>query len=56
MWDESARAAFTDLLPSGHEFPDPNAERWFGLVEDPAVSMLLLVEEDGELVGAQRVR
>jgi GNAT superfamily N-acetyltransferase len=50
MWDESARAAFTALLPPGHEFPEPNAERWFALIEDPAVSMLL-AEEDGELLG-----
>ena len=50
MWDESARAAFTDLLPPGHEFPEPDPERWHGLIEDPAVSMLM-AEEDGELLG-----
>ena len=50
MWDESARAAFTELLPPGHEFPEPDAERWYALMDDPAVSMLL-AEEDGELVG-----
>jgi GNAT superfamily N-acetyltransferase len=50
MWDESARAAFTELLPPGHGFPVPDAERWFALIEDPAVSMLL-AEEDGELLG-----
>jgi ribosomal protein S18 acetylase RimI-like enzyme len=50
VWDESARAAFTELLPQGHEFPEPDAERWFALIEDPAVWMLL-AEEDGELLG-----
>lgn len=50
MWDESARAAFTDLLPAGHPFPHPDAERWYALIEDPAVSMLM-VEEAGELLG-----
>ena len=50
MWDESARAAFTELLPPGHEFPEPDAERWYSLIEDPGVSMLL-AEEDGELLG-----
>jgi GNAT superfamily N-acetyltransferase len=50
VWDESARAGFTDLLPAGHEFPEPDPERWYALIEDPAVSMLM-VEEDGELLG-----
>jgi GNAT superfamily N-acetyltransferase len=50
MWDESARAAFTELLPPGHAFPEPDADRWFALFEDPAVSMLL-AEDDGELLG-----
>jgi GNAT superfamily N-acetyltransferase len=50
MWDESARAAFTELLPPGHAFPEPDADRWFALIEDPAVSMLL-AEDDGELLG-----
>ena len=49
MWDESARAGFTELLPPDHEFPRPEAERWYELFEDPAVSMLL-AEEDGELL------
>jgi GNAT superfamily N-acetyltransferase len=47
---ESARAAFTDLLPPGHEFPQPDSQRWLARLEDPAVSSLL-VEEDGELLG-----
>ena len=50
MWDESARAAFTDLLPAGHEFPEPDPERWYALIEAGAVSMLM-AEEDGELLG-----
>jgi GNAT superfamily N-acetyltransferase len=50
VWDESARAAFTELLPPGHEFPEPDAQRWYALIEDPAVSMLL-AEEEGELLG-----
>ena len=50
MWDESARAGFTDLLPAGHEFPKPDAERWYALLEDPALSMLM-VEDDGRLLG-----
>jgi GNAT superfamily N-acetyltransferase len=51
MWDESARAAFTELLPPDHELPPIDAERWFTLIEDPAVSMLL-VEDDGEILGS----
>jgi RimJ/RimL family protein N-acetyltransferase len=50
MWDESARAAFTALLPPGHEFPEVNAERWQSMIEDPGVSMLM-AEDDGELLG-----
>ena len=50
MWDESARAGFAHLLPPGHQFPEVEAERWFALLEDPAVS-LVLVEEDGEPLG-----
>ena len=48
MWDEPARVAFTDLLPEGHPFPEPDPERWYSLLDDPAVSMLM-AEEDGEL-------
>ena len=50
MWDESARAAFTELLPPGHVFPEPDAERWHALTGDPSVS-LLMVDDGGELVG-----
>ena len=48
--DKSARAAFTELLPPAHEFPETDAERSFALIDDPAVSMLL-AEEDGDLLG-----
>jgi GNAT superfamily N-acetyltransferase len=51
MWDESARAAFTELLPPEHEFPRISAERWHALIEDPAVSMLL-VEDVGEILAS----
>jgi len=50
VWDESARAAFAELLPPGHEFPEIDAARWYALLEGPSVSMLL-AEEDGELLG-----
>ena len=49
MWVDSARAAFTGLLPPGHEFPEPDPERWYTLLEDPAV-LMLIAEEQGELV------
>jgi GNAT superfamily N-acetyltransferase len=51
MWDESARAAFTELLPDGHEFPPVDPERWSALIKDGSVSMLL-AEEDGEILGS----
>jgi GNAT superfamily N-acetyltransferase len=51
VWDESARAGFSELLPPGHEFPELNAERWYELIDDPGVAMLLAEEEDGELLG-----
>jgi GNAT superfamily N-acetyltransferase len=51
MWDESARAAFTELLPEGHRFPEVNAELWFALIEDPQVSLLLVEGQDGEIIG-----
>ena len=50
MWDESARAGFTDLLPAGHAFPDVDAERWQATLADPGVTMLLAEEQD-ELLG-----
>ena len=50
MWVDSARAAFAELLPPQHEFPEPDPERWYTLIEDPAVVMLL-AEDEGDIVG-----
>jgi ribosomal protein S18 acetylase RimI-like enzyme len=50
VWEESARAGFAGLLPPGHEFPEPDPERWHALLDDPGLSVLL-AEEGGELVG-----
>jgi GNAT superfamily N-acetyltransferase len=50
VWDESARAGFTELLPPGHEFPKIDPQRWQATLADPAVTMLL-AEDDGELAG-----
>ena len=50
LWDDSARAAFTPLLPEGHVFPSPDPDRWHRLHANPAVTMLL-AEDDGELLG-----
>jgi GNAT superfamily N-acetyltransferase len=50
VWDESARAGFTELLPADHPFPDVDPQRWQATLEDPAVTMLL-AEDDGELTG-----
>ena len=37
-------------MPAEFVFPEPDAERWFALIENPGVSMVL-VEDDGELLG-----
>jgi ribosomal protein S18 acetylase RimI-like enzyme len=50
MWVDSARAAFIDLLPPGHQFPEPDPERWYALIQDPDV-LMLIAEEDGDVVG-----
>jgi GNAT superfamily N-acetyltransferase len=50
VWDESARAGFSDLLPPGHEFPEIDPARWHALLADPGLTMLL-AEEGGELLG-----
>jgi GNAT superfamily N-acetyltransferase len=50
LWDESARAGFTALLPEGHPFPEPELDRFRGLLADPAVAVLM-ADEDGELLG-----
>jgi GNAT superfamily N-acetyltransferase len=51
LWDESARAAFAELLPPGHPFPEVDPERWHARLADPALTMLVAEEEDGELLG-----
>jgi ribosomal protein S18 acetylase RimI-like enzyme len=50
LWAESARAAFTPLLPEGHRLPDPQPERMRARLEDGEVSVIVS-EEDGELAG-----
>ena len=50
MWVDSARAGFSELLASDHAFPDPDPERWYTLIEDPAV-LMLVAEDGGEIVG-----
>jgi ribosomal protein S18 acetylase RimI-like enzyme len=50
MWVDSARAAFAELLPPQHEFPEPDPERWYTLIQDPAVVMLL-ADDGGEIAG-----
>jgi len=50
VWDESARAAFTPLMPEGHAFPSRDPERWHQLHADPAVTMLL-AEDAGDVLG-----
>ena len=50
LWDSSAKAAFTPLLPHGHPFPPPNPERVRAGLESSEVS-LLVADDDGELAG-----
>jgi ribosomal protein S18 acetylase RimI-like enzyme len=50
LWDRSARAAFTELLPPGHEFPPTDSERVRERLTDPALSMFV-ADDDGELAG-----
>jgi GNAT superfamily N-acetyltransferase len=47
VWDESARAGFTELLPEGHEFPEFKPELWPALLEQEGVR-ILVAEEPGE--------
>jgi hypothetical protein len=49
VWDTSARAAFTSLLPEGHPFPAPNPDRVRGGLANDELS--LLVADDGGVVG-----
>jgi GNAT superfamily N-acetyltransferase len=52
VWDESAKAGFTELLPEGHEFPVFRPEMWPALLEQEGVR-ILIAEEPGasELLG-----
>jgi L-amino acid N-acyltransferase YncA len=50
MWVESARAAFAELLPPEYEFPEPDPERWYALIQDPDI-LMLLADEDGDVAG-----
>jgi len=50
IWEESARAGFTELLPPGHPLPPGDPHRFQAVLADPDVSVLV-AEERGELVG-----
>ncbi|MEA2376504.1 MAG: hypothetical protein QOD13_411 [Thermoleophilaceae bacterium] len=50
LWVESARAAFTPLLPAAHSIPDPQPERLRARLADRTVTVLV-AEGDGELGG-----
>lgn len=49
LWEASARAGFEPLLPAGHEFPEPQAERFAATLADEAVATLV-AEEGAELL------
>jgi GNAT superfamily N-acetyltransferase len=51
VWEESARAGFSELLPPGHTFPEADPALWHALLADPAVTLLLAEEKGGELAG-----
>ena len=38
-------------MPPGHPFPEPDPERWFALLDDPAVSLVVVEDDDGALLG-----
>jgi GNAT superfamily N-acetyltransferase len=48
VWDASARAGFSDLLPPGHTFPAFDLERLVELLNDDSVR-ILVDEQGGEL-------
>jgi GNAT superfamily N-acetyltransferase len=50
LWQESAGAAFTPLLPEGYSLPEPPPGRWRGLLADPGVTMLV-AEDGGDMLG-----
>jgi GNAT superfamily N-acetyltransferase len=52
LWDESARAAFTPLLPAGHAFPEAQPERLRARLDDPTLAPLVAQAGPvGELAG-----
>jgi GNAT superfamily N-acetyltransferase len=52
LWEESARAAFTPLLPDGHRFPEAQPERLRARLGDPALAILVAqAGPDAELAG-----
>jgi ribosomal protein S18 acetylase RimI-like enzyme len=50
LWVESAREAFTPLLPDGHRLPDPQPQRMRDRIAGGEVSVLV-AEPEGELAG-----
>jgi GNAT superfamily N-acetyltransferase len=50
LWERSARAAFTPLLPPGSPFPEAREEVVRDHLADPARS-LLVADDDGDLTG-----
>jgi ribosomal protein S18 acetylase RimI-like enzyme len=50
LWADSARAAFTPLLPEGHRLPDPQPQRMRDRIAGGDVSVLV-AEAAGELAG-----
>jgi L-amino acid N-acyltransferase YncA len=51
LWDASARAGFSELLPPGHPFPSFDPARMAELLADPGVRILVAEEEEGSLLG-----
>jgi RimJ/RimL family protein N-acetyltransferase len=49
LWDASARAGFTELLPPGHPFPSFDSARMAELLADPGVR-ILVADEGGSLI------
>lgn len=52
LWQESAKQAFTPLLPAGHAIPDPQPARSRAAIDDPALTVLVAQDPgDKELAG-----
>ena len=52
LWEGSAKAAFTPLLPAGHSFPEAQPERLRAGLGDPALATLVAqAGSGGELAG-----